>query len=70
MLIEGTTYMDMFDPAAFCFFGRDELAAAFSGWETLLSRHEDFSAPGNTIKRFHTLVARRSGASSDRLPPQ
>jgi tellurite methyltransferase len=69
VLIEGTTYMAMFDPAAFCLLGRDELSTAFAGWETLLSRHEDFPAPGQTVKRFHTLVARRSGTFSDRRAP-
>ena len=59
VLVEGTTYMAMFDPAGFCLFGRDELSTAFAGWQTLLSRHEDFPAPGDTLKRFHTLVARR-----------
>jgi tellurite methyltransferase len=58
VLIEGTTYLDMFDPAGYCLFGRDELSAAFAGWQTVLSRHEDFPAPGGTLKRFHTLVAR------------
>jgi tellurite methyltransferase len=60
VLVEGTTYMAMFDPQGYCLFGRDELAAAFEGWRPLLSKHEDFPAPGDTIKRFHTLVARRS----------
>ena len=59
VLIEGTTYMAMFDPAGHCLFGRDELLDAFDGWQVLLSRHEDFAAPGDTLKRFHTLVARR-----------
>lgn len=59
VLIEGTTYMAMFDPAAYCLFGGNELTTAFEGWEVLLSRHEDFPAPGDTVKRFHTLVARR-----------
>ncbi len=58
VLIEGTSYLDMFDPAGYCLFGRDELSAAFAGWQTVLSRHEDFPAPGDTLKRFHTLVAR------------
>lgn len=66
VLIEGTTYMDMFDPAGYCLFGREELSTAFAGWQTLLSRHEDFPASGDTVKRFHTLVARRSGAFPDR----
>ena len=70
VLIEGTTYLDMFDPRGYCLFGRDELSAAFGGWEIVLSRHEDFPAPSDTVKRFHTLVARRSGALSDRRSPQ
>jgi tellurite methyltransferase len=60
VLIDGTTYLDMFDPAGYCLFGRDELSAAFPRWQILLSRHEDFPAPGGTIKRFHTLIARRT----------
>ena len=58
VLVEGTTYMEMFDPDAYCLFGRNELGDAFTGWEVLLSRHEDFPAPGNMLKRFHTLAAR------------
>ncbi len=58
VLVEGTTYMEMFDPEAYCLFHRTELGKAFSGWEVLLSRQEDFPAPGNTLKRFHTLAAR------------
>jgi tellurite methyltransferase len=61
VLIEGTTYLDMFDPAGYCLFGRDELSAAFSGWQILLSRHEDFPAPRETVKRFHTLIVQRPG---------
>ena len=45
VLIEGTTFMDMFDPEAYCLFGRDELGEAFAGWEVLLARHEEFPAP-------------------------
>lgn len=59
VLIEGTTYMEMFDPSGFCLFGRNELSQAFGGWTTVLSRHEDFPAPGETLKRFHTLIVRR-----------
>jgi len=59
VLIEGTTYMDMFDPEAYCLFGRDELREAFAGWDIQLSSHEDFPAPGGTLKRFHTFIARR-----------
>ena len=59
VLIEGTTYMEMFDPAGYCLFGRDELIARFPHWSIVLSRHDDFPAPGGTLKRFHTLIARR-----------
>jgi len=59
VLVEGTTYMEMFDPEAYRLFGSDELGEAFAGWEVLLSRREDFPAPGGTLKRFHTLLARR-----------
>lgn len=59
VLIEGTTCLEMFGESAYCLFGRDELADAFAGWMALYSRHEDFPASGVTIKRFHTLVARR-----------
>src|SRR5512146_649986 len=50
---------DLRHPAAHCLFGRDERGGAFAGWEVLLSRREDFAAPGATLKRFHTLLARR-----------
>ena len=59
VLIEGTTYLEMFDPEAYCLFGRDELGEAFAGWDVLLSHHEDYPAPGGALKRFHTLLARR-----------
>jgi tellurite methyltransferase len=58
VLIEGTTYMDMFDGEEHCLFGRDELTSAFDGWSIELSRHEDFPAPRGTVKKFHTLIAR------------
>ena len=58
VLIEGTTFMDMFDPEAHCLFGREELGEAFASWDIELSRHEDFPAPGGTLKCFHTLIAR------------
>ena len=68
VLIEGTTFMDMFDPEAHCLFGRDELDQAFAGWDIQLSSREDFAAPGGTLKRFHTLLARRAltGAAGTR----
>jgi tellurite methyltransferase len=59
VLIEGTTYMEMFDPSAHCLFAREALPLAFPAWQPLYSAYEDFPAPGGTLKRFHTYVARR-----------
>ncbi len=59
VLVEGTTYMDMFDPDSYCLFGAGELDERFAGWEILLSQRDSFDAPGNTGKEFATIVARK-----------
>ena len=59
VLVEGTTYLDMFDASGYCLFARGELARAFAGWTLLEARCDDFAAPGATVKRFETVVARR-----------
>lgn len=59
VLIEGTTFMDMFDPAGYYLFSENELQEAFADWATEYSKVELFAAPKDTIKRFCTLVARR-----------
>lgn len=61
ILVEGTTYLDMFEPGAYCLLPPDELERRFAGWEMLELRHESFDAPGATIKRFATAVARKPG---------
>ena len=58
-MIEGSTFLAMFDPDAYYLFKPEELAAPFAGWEFLHDSEEEFPAPGNTIKRFRTLVVRR-----------
>lgn len=58
-MIEGSTFLAMFDPDAYYLFRPEELAAPFAGWEFLHDSEEDFPAPGNTVKRFRTLVVRR-----------
>lgn len=61
VLIEGTTYMDMFDPqAGYCLFAEDELPRALAGWQMLDDRVETFPAPSG-VKRFRTTIARREG---------
>jgi tellurite methyltransferase len=61
VLVEGTTYLDMFEPGGFCLFERGGLERALAGWQRLLLRDDEFPAPGATAKRFETLVARRPG---------
>lgn len=61
-LIEGTTYMDMFEPGNYCLLARGELEQLFSGWTLVHAKHQDFAAPGNTVKAFVTLVARKDAA--------
>jgi len=59
VLIQGTTFLDMFDPAQHCLFGRDELLRAFAGWTLLHAAEQDFEAPRGLRKRFSTVIARR-----------
>lgn len=58
-LIEGTTYMDMFEPGNYCLFGQHELARCFADWEIRLAERSEFEAPGRTRKVFSTVVADR-----------
>lgn len=64
VLTEGTTYLDMFDPAAHCLFGRSALRDAFAGWEILRESFEDFPAPGDTVKAFVTVIARKPAGAA------
>ncbi len=59
VLVEGTTFMAMFDPASHCLFPPAELQATFSDWDVLLARSDDFPAPDDTRKRFVTVIAQR-----------
>lgn len=59
VLVEGTTYMDMFDPQGYCLFERDELARRWAHWQVIASYLTDFPAPGGLKKSFSTLIARR-----------
>jgi tellurite methyltransferase len=64
VLIEGTTYMDMFDPGSYYLFRRGELEEQFIGWTILFSRYQTFPAPGWTRKEFSTVIAQRSSQTS------
>lgn len=59
VLAEGTTFMDMFDPAGHCLFTEDRLRRRFESWELLSVDREAFPAPGGTAKVFVTVVARK-----------
>lgn len=61
VLVEGTTYLDMFDPSGHCLWKPAELDAAFAGWELCYDKVEEFPAPNSSLKRFRTLIARKSG---------
>ena len=64
VLVEGTTFLDMFDPSGHCLWKPAELDAAFAAWDPLYVADEEFPAPGGTVKRFHTLIARKRGEAS------
>jgi tellurite methyltransferase len=58
-LIEGTTWMDPFDPASFCLLPQGALERSFTGWKIQFARQEDFPAPAGKLKRFDTVIAQR-----------
>lgn len=59
VLIEGTTYLDMFDHSAYTLFPEKYLSEAFADWTIEYSALQVFEAPGSTLKRFSTVAARR-----------
>ncbi|MBL8320091.1 MAG: class I SAM-dependent methyltransferase [Burkholderiaceae bacterium] len=61
VLVQGTTFLDMFDAEAYCLFAADELPRQFAGWETLSCDVQRYPAPGDTVKVFCTLMARKPG---------
>lgn len=59
VLVEGTTYLDMFQPDHYCLFPRNEMENRFSGWNIIHSEFREFDAPGQRIKCFATLIAQK-----------
>jgi tellurite methyltransferase len=59
VLVEGTTYLDMFDAENHCLFNRAEMEARFAGWKILKSEFKDFDAPNGKIKSFATVIAQK-----------
>jgi len=64
VLIEGTTYLGMFDPENYYLFPRNELEERFAGWKILSSRYETFPGPGETRKEFSTVIAEKPSQTS------
>jgi tellurite methyltransferase len=59
VLIEGTTYMDMFTPSEYYVFRREELVDSFADWVIDVAQYDDFSAPSKKLKVFSTVIARK-----------
>lgn len=59
LLIQGTTFLDMFEPQHYTLFAADELEQRFAGWQILHTQRDGFAAPGGTRKEFSTVLARR-----------
>ena len=59
VLIEGTTYLAMFDLDNYCLFRPNELEERFDGWNILESRTQMFPAPEGTRKDFSTIIAEK-----------
>ena len=59
VLVEGTTYLDMFDAKSYCLFARSEMESRFAGWRILHSEFRDFEAPGGRNKAFATVIAQK-----------
>lgn len=59
VLVEGTSYLDMFEPDNYCLFARTEMESRFAGWHILHHEFRDFDAPDRRIKSFVTLIARK-----------
>ena len=59
VLLQGTTYTDVFDGDRFYLFAPDELDRAFAGWAVQSSKRGEFPAPNGTVKRINSLIARK-----------
>lgn len=59
VLVEGTTYLGMFQPGEYHLFGANELVRAFAGWSVLADRRDSFPAPEGTRKEFSTVIVQK-----------
>ena len=59
VLVEGTTYLGMFEPGHYHLFPGGALKASLPGWDILAESRDRFPAPGDTEKVFETVIARK-----------
>lgn len=57
LLVEGTTYLDMFDPQQHCLQSAGQWLARFAGWRIALQQEPVFPAPQQRVKSFLSLIA-------------
>lgn len=63
VLVEGTTFLDMFDASGHCLFAPEALDRRFAGWRVLMSERSEFPARDGLVKAFATLIARKPAAA-------
>ena len=66
VLVEGTTFLDMFEPRNYYLFRHEDLLNRFADWKVLAWRPESYPAPRETIKVFTTLIAEKTAPKSRR----
>jgi tellurite methyltransferase len=59
VLLQGTTFTDVFDGDRYYLFAPDELERAFAGWDVRSSKRGEFPAPNGTVKWISSLIARK-----------
>lgn len=63
VLLEGTTFMRVFEPGRYHLFAPGELERAFGDWDVLVSRAGEAPSPDDTVRRFAMIVARKRGGA-------
>lgn len=59
LLVQGTTFLDMFDPRQHCLLSAPQWLERFEGWQIERRETQDFPAPAQRLKAFLTLIARK-----------
>lgn len=59
VLLQGTTFTEVFDGDRRHLFAPEELDHAFAGWDVQWAQRGEFPAPNGTVKRIASFVARK-----------